>query len=115
MPMPAASVSTTKPHRGERPTSTAPVAPAKPTWDSAWPANVCARSTRKNPTRPHTTATMPAARNAFCMKSYVNMASTVFVLMRVAFDIVSARHHEDAAVQVDDINRRAIEFESTAQ
>jgi hypothetical protein len=41
----------------------------KPTWDSAWPAKVWPRSTRKNPTSPATTATIAAARKAFTMKS----------------------------------------------
>ena len=42
---PAASVAADSPHSGGRPISTAPVAPVKPTWDSAWPANVWPRST----------------------------------------------------------------------
>jgi hypothetical protein len=35
MPMPAASVTITSPQSGVTPISTAPVAPVKPTWDSA--------------------------------------------------------------------------------
>ena len=47
MPMPAATVIATMPQSGATPTRTAPVAPVKPTWASAWPAKVCPRSTRK--------------------------------------------------------------------
>ena len=47
MPTPAATVIPTRPHNGDTPTSTAPVAPVKPTCDRAWPAKVWPRSTRK--------------------------------------------------------------------
>jgi hypothetical protein len=49
--------------------SPAPVAPAKPICDSACPAKVCPRITRKKPTSPDTTATIPAAAKALVMKS----------------------------------------------
>src|SRR3984885_10867687 len=109
MPMPAASVRTINPHSGDRPNSTAPVAPAKPTCDSAWPAKVCARSTRKKPTSPETTATMPAAANAFCMKSYMNMVPAMVMLVRIAFDIIAARHHKDAPVYAHHVDRGTVE------
>ena len=48
MATPAASVNTTMPPSGAMPISTAPVAPAKPTWESAWPAKVWPRATRKD-------------------------------------------------------------------
>src|SRR5215471_21064992 len=99
MPTPAASVMPTRPHNGDTPISTAPVAPAKPTCDSACPAKVCARSTRKKPVSPHTTDTIAAAAKAFCMKSYVNMVLAVIVLVGVVLHVVAARHHEDAAVR----------------
>ena len=66
---PAASVKPTRPHSGASPISPAPVAPAKPICDSAWPAKVCPRITRKKPTSPDTTATMPAAAKALVMNS----------------------------------------------
>ena len=47
MPIPAATVISTRPQSGAIPTRKAPVAPVNPTWDSAWPAKVCPRSTRK--------------------------------------------------------------------
>src|SRR5580692_5029158 len=107
MPTPAASVMTIRPQSGETPISTAPVAPAKPTCDSAWPAKVWARSTRKNPTRPQTTDTTPAAANAFCMKSYVNMVLAVVMLVSIALDVLAARHHEDPAVQPHHVDLRS--------
>ncbi len=45
--MPAASVKPISPQSGAKPISTAPVAPANPICESAWPAKVCARITRK--------------------------------------------------------------------
>ena len=69
MTMPAASEKPISPQIGARPISPAPVAPAKPTCDSAWPAKVCPRITRKKPTSPATTATMPAAAKALRMNS----------------------------------------------
>src|ERR1700681_78821 len=109
MPIPASSVRDTSPQSGATPSSTAPVAPANPTCDSAWPAKVCARSTRKKPTSPQTTATMPAAANAFCMKSYVNMVLAVVVLMRIALHVVTTRHDEDASVHAHDLNLGSVE------
>ena len=52
MAIPATRVKPTRPPSGESPNSTAPVAPVKPTCESAWPAKVWPRSTRKNPTIP---------------------------------------------------------------
>ena len=46
----------------------------------------------------------PAAANAFCMKSYVNMVRAMIMLMRVAFDVMAARHHEDAAVHAHHVD-----------
>src|SRR5690348_11487903 len=109
MPMPAASVSAISPHNGDTPIRIAPVAPSNPTCESAWPAKLCARSTRKKPTRPQTTATMPAAANALCMKSYVNMAPVMVMLMRVAFQVVAARHDEDAPVHAQHVDVGAVE------
>src|ERR1700722_15190298 len=109
MPIPARSVRATSPHSGAIPNSTAPVAPAKPTCDSAWPAKVCARSTRKNPTRPQTTATIPAAANGFCMKSYVNMVLAMVGLVRIALHVVATGHDEDAAVHMHHLDFGTIE------
>ncbi len=70
MPTPAASVKPSSPQIGAMPIKPAPVAPAKPMWESAWPAKVWPRITRKKPTIPETAATMPAAANALIMNSY---------------------------------------------
>ena len=99
----------TRPQSGGTPISTAPVAPAKPTCDSAWPANVCARSTRKKPTRPQTTATEQAAANAFCMKSYVNMVLAMVVLVGIALHVEAARHHEDPVLQPHHVDLGPVE------
>src|SRR4029077_12844454 len=109
MPIPASNVRATSPQSGATPNSTAPVAPAKPTCDSAWPAKVCARSTRKNPTSPQTTATTPAAANAFCMKSYVNMMLAAVVLVSIALHIITTRHDEDAAVHPHHLDLGTVE------
>ena len=69
MARPAISVKPTSPQRGDRPIRIAPVAPVKPTCDSAWPAKVWLRRTRKYPTRPDRSATMPLAMKAVRMKS----------------------------------------------
>src|SRR5664279_3891044 len=101
--IPAASVKPTRPHSGARPIRPAPVAPANPICDSAWLAKVCPRITRKKPTMPDTTATMPAAAKALFMNSYWNMSVMVMlvavVLMHVigALDVEAVRHHEDVA------------------
>ena len=94
MPIPATKVKPTRPASGDRPNRIAPVAPVKPTCDSAWPANVCPRSTRKNPTVPASTAAMPEATKAVRMKSYSSMGvvGMVIVAMRVALDVDVARH-----------------------
>ena len=69
MPIPAATVRAIMPQSGDMPIRPAAVAPAKPTWESAWPAKVCPRPTRKTPTIPATTATTPLAAKAVRMKS----------------------------------------------
>src|SRR6202034_4887527 len=105
----ATTVKPTSPHTDATPIKTAPVAPAKPIWDSAWPANVCPRSTRKYPTNPDTTAATPAAAKAFRMKSYSSMVMmavrvamvmvmAVVVRMIGAFDVAAARQDENVAV-----------------
>src|SRR6202021_1980199 len=95
---------------GERPNRIAPVAPVKPTCDSAWPAKVCPRSTRKNPTVPASTAAMPEATKAVRMKSYSSMAvGMVIVAMRVPLDVDVAGHHEIAILDAHHFDRRAIE------
>src|SRR5271166_3740538 len=118
IPTPATSVKPTRPANGERPNNTAPVAPVKPTWDSAWPAKVCPRSTRKKPTAPARTAAIPDAAKAVRMKSYSNMGVVaiarrpkrlVFVTVRIAFNLDLGRHDEVAILDVDDFDVRAIE------
>src|SRR5271170_8254444 len=74
MAKPAITVKPTNPASGERPKRTAPVAPVKPTWESAWPAKVWPRRTRKKPTKPARMATIPAAMKAVRMKSYSNIS-----------------------------------------
>src|SRR5208282_6445985 len=102
--IPAASVKASSPQKGGSPMSTEPVAPAKPTWDSACPANARLRITRKNPTAPATTATTPPAANAVRMKSYSNI-----VEMSMGLDRAMSRHDEDAVLHAEDFDRRAVE------
>src|SRR5208282_860988 len=117
MATPVTRVKPTSPANGERPKRIAPVAPVKPTWESAWPAKVWPRSTRKKPTVPASTAAMPEATNAVRMKSYSNMGAVVIVrlaegivvAMGVALDVDVARHHEIAVPDANDFDRRAIE------
>ena len=118
MPIPLTKVKPTKPASGDRPNRTAPVAPVKPTCDNAWPAKVCPRSTRKNPTVPASTAAMPEATKAVRMKSYSSMrvvvivrmaVRMVIVAMRVALDVDVARHDEIAIPDAHDLDRRSIE------
>src|SRR5277367_4577496 len=110
MPIPLMKVKPTKPASGDRPNRTAPVAPVKPTCDSAWPANVCPRSTRKKPTVPASTAAMPEATKAVRMKSYSSMAvGMVIVAMRVALDVDVARHDVIAISDAHDFDLRAVE------
>ena len=47
---------------------------------------------------------MPAAANAFCINSYVNMVLVVIVLVGVMLDIVAAGHDEDPAVDANHID-----------
>src|SRR6516164_8704781 len=113
MPTPVRNVKPTRPASGEKPNRIAPVAPVKPTCDSAWPANVCPRSTRKNPTVPASTAAMPEAANAVRMKSYSSMGAmgVIFVAMRLTldFDAFVGRHHEIAVPGANDFDPGAIE------
>src|SRR5271157_4568106 len=116
IPTPATRVKPASPANGERPNNTAPVAPVKPTWESAWPAKVCPRSTRKKPTVPARIAAIPEAAKAVRMKSYSNMGVVVIVrrpmvmvvAMRLAFDVDVARHHEIAVFDVDDFDVGAV-------
>src|ERR1700727_301234 len=110
IPIPATKVKPTRPASGERPNRIVPVAPVKPTCDSAWPANVCPRSTRKNPTVPASTAASPEATKAVRMKSYSSMAvGVVIVAMRVALDVDVARHHVKAIPDAHDFDLSAVE------
>src|SRR5271167_4031965 len=94
-----------------------PLRTVKPTCESAWPAKVCPRSTRKKPTVPARIAAMPDATKAVRMKSYssmgvviVRMASPmVIVAVRVALDVDVAGHDEIAVLDVDDLDVRPIE------
>src|SRR5271157_4339390 len=116
IPTPVRNVKPTRPANGDRPNSTAPVAPANPACESAWPAKVCPRSTRKKPTVPARTAATPEAAKAVRMKSYSNMGVVVIVrrpmvmvvAMRLAFDVDVARHHEIAVFDVDDFDVGAV-------
>ena len=65
----AAKVKASSPQSAPMPSKTEPVAPAKPTCESAWPAKARLRSTRKYPTAPATIATTPPAIKAVRMKS----------------------------------------------
>src|SRR5271154_2742040 len=117
MPTPTRAVKPTRPANGDRPNSTAPVAPVKPACESAWPAKVCPRSTRKNPTVPASTAATPEAAKAVRMKSYSSMGAVavvrvsvmVVVAMRFALDVHLARHHEIAVLDVDDLDISPVE------
>src|SRR5208282_5147846 len=116
MPTPTKVVKPTRPASGEKPNSTAPVAPVKPACERAWPANVCPRSTRKKPTVPARIAAIPEAAKAVRMKSYSKMGVVVIVrrpmlmvvAMRLAFDVDVARHHEIAVFDVDDFDVGAV-------
>src|SRR5271170_7004060 len=118
MPIPLKKVKPTRPASGDRPNRTAPVAPVKPTCDSAWPAKVCPRRTRKNPTVPARIAAVPEAAKAVRMKSYSSMGvvvivrmavPVVIVAMRVALDVDVAGHDKIAVLDVDDLDVRPIE------
>src|SRR5690348_4183550 len=105
MPTPPAIVKMSKPQNGATPKSTAPVAPAKPTWESAWPAKARLRSTRKYPTAPATIATTVPAAKAVRMKSYSSI-----VAMRLCLDgAAMGRHHHDPSVEAQHLDRRVIE------
>src|SRR5579872_530127 len=104
MPMPPATVKASKPQSGGTPRSTAPVAPANPTWESAWPAKARLRSTRKYPTAPATIATTVPASKAVRMKSYSSI-----VAMRLRLDLAVGRHHHDAAVEPQHLDGRVVE------
>src|SRR5512144_1628144 len=103
--IPATSVKASKTHNGLVQMSTEPVAPAKPTCDSAWPANVILRRTRKNPTAPAITAASPPAMNAVRMKSYSNI-----VAMSVGFHRSMCGDNEQAAVDAQYVDRRPVEL-----
>src|SRR5277367_956783 len=118
MPIPLTKVKPTSPASGDRPNSTAPVAPVKPTCESAWPAKVWPRSTRKNPTVPARIAARPDAAKAVRMKSYSSMGvvaivrmavPVVIVAVRVALDVDVPGHDEIAILDVDDLDIRPIE------
>src|SRR5579875_2872551 len=94
----------TRPQSGLIPTSAAPVAPAKPTWESAWPAKLRLRSTRKTPTVPATMATMAPAAKAVRMKS-----KSSIVAMRLRLDLALGRDDENATLEPEDLDRHAIE------
>src|SRR5512146_1156934 len=98
----AASVKASSPHRGLAPMSTAPVAPAKPTCDSACPAKVRFRSTRKKPTAPAQTATPLPARNALRMNSYSSIVA-------VDLDQTEPRNDDDPVVHAQHVDGRAVE------
>ena len=90
----------------------------KPAWDSAWPAKVWPRSTRKNPTVPARIAAIARSgegraheiifKHGAAMMSAVGM---MIVTMRVALDLdaVVGRHHEKAVLDANDFDRRPIE------
>src|SRR5208337_1818321 len=117
MATPTRAVKPTRPANGDRPNSTAPVAPANPAWESAWPAKVCPRSTRKNPTVPASSAATPEPAKAVRMKSYSNMGVVVIVrmtvgivvAMRLALDVDIASHDEIAVPEAHDVNLRSVE------
>src|SRR5271166_3376172 len=117
MPTPTKVVKPTRPASGEKPNSTAPVAPVKPAFERAWPANVFPRSTRKKPTVPARTAAIPEAAKAVRMKSYSNMGAVAIVrmvvglvvAMRLTLDVDVARHDEIAVSDMDDFDVRAIQ------
>ena len=52
----------------EKPITLAPAAPANAPFGIAWAANVCPRSTAKNPTMPAMTATIDAAIQVFSIR-----------------------------------------------
>src|SRR5215472_17254775 len=104
MPMPPATVKAMSPQNGPTPRRTAPVAPAKPTWESAWPAKARFRSTRKYPTAPATIATTVPASKAVCMKSYSSI-----VAMRLRLDLAMGRHHDDPAIEPQHLDGRVVE------
>ena len=90
----------TRPASGERPNSAAPVAPVKPTCDSAWPAKVWPRSTRKNPTVPASKRRHARGRESGAheivfkhgrRRGRANGVIVVIVAMRVALDVDVAR------------------------
>ena len=96
--------------------STAPVAPVKPTCESAWPAKVCAAQHQEIARAPGQIATIEAAQNALRMKSYSNIAPVPAMLVPmpgmavlVALDLVAARHHEHAAVDAHHLDLGAIQ------
>src|SRR6202167_1354049 len=110
IPIPATKVKPTRPASGDRPNRIAHVPPVNPPCDSSWPANVCPRSTRKNPTVPASTAASPEATKAVRIKSYSNMAvGMVIVAMRVALDVAAARHDVIAIPDAHDFDLSAIE------
>src|SRR5580658_4237977 len=118
IPIPLRNVKPTRPASGESPNRTAPVAPVKPTCDSAWPAKVWPRSTRKKPTVPARIAATPDAAKAVRMKSYSNMDVVVIVrgsnrvmvvAMRVALDVDVARHDVVAVLDAHDLDFRLVE------
>src|SRR5271157_5753025 len=113
IPTPVRNVKPTRPANGDRPNSTAPVAPANPACESAWPAKVCPRSTRKNPTVPASTAATPEAAKAERMKSYSSMGVVAIVGMvvavRLALDLHVAGHDEIALPDPYDLDLRAVE------
>src|SRR5271167_3498370 len=95
-----------------------PLRTVKPTCESAWPAKVWPRSTRKNPTVPARIAAMPDATKAVRMKSYSSMGvvvivrvavPVVIVAVGVAFDVDVAGHDEIAVLDVDHLDLRPIE------
>ena len=106
---PLSTVKPMRPHNGETPTSTAPVAPVNPTCERACPANVWPRMTRKKPTTPDSTATTPDAAKAVRMKSYSNMTDpavlrrcvtvtgVIVVTVIVPLDVEFTGHNENAA------------------
>src|SRR5690349_9019821 len=104
MPMPPATVKASSPQNGATPRSTAPVAPANPTCESACPAKARLRSTRKYPTAPATIATTVPASKAVCMKSYSSIAA-----MRLRLDLAMGRHNHDPAVEPQHLDGRIVE------
>src|SRR5438034_498964 len=104
MMIPAPSVKARRPHSAPMPRRIAPAAPAKPTCDSACPAKIRFRSTRKNPTAPPTIATALPAMKALRMNSYSSI-----VAMGFGFDHTLSGNDNDAVLYAQYIDGCSVE------